>query len=129
METRPSKALNGNVLPFTLAFVLVAGFLFFIGKIVWFDPQDLDLLKTLSAIFLGPIGTILGFYFGLRPVEKLTDRVQELIKENRDMLHEVEERKNELQTKTTMATEALQRTIVEKEAALNRIEKLRDLLK
>jgi hypothetical protein len=129
METRPSKFPNGNIFPFTLALVMVTGFLLFIGKIVWHDPQDLDLLKTLSAIFLGPIGTILGFYFGARPAEKLQQRVQDLVEANKDMLREVEQRKNELQTKAGAATEALQRAIAEKETVLNQLEKLRALLK
>ena len=129
METRLSKILNDNVLAFTLALVMVVGFLLFIGKIVWYDPQDLDLLKTLSAIFLGPIGSILGFYFGARPAQKLEQRVQDLVEANKDMLREVEQRKNELQTKEGKATEALQRAIAEKETVLNQLEKLRTLLK
>lgn len=125
METRPSKAPNGNILPFTLALVLVAGFLFFIGKIVWYDPQDLDLLKTLSAIFLGPIGTILGFYFGNRPVERLTLRVQELIEANKDMLHQVEEKKAELEKEryeATMTVRELKENLEKTESIIQRID-------
>jgi len=69
---------------------MIGGFMLLIAKVVWDCPQNLDLLKTLSAIFLGPIGTILGFYFGQRPVEKLTERTEDLIKQ-------VEQRKNELE--------------------------------
>ena len=118
-----------SLLPYSLALILIAAFLAFIGEVIIRQPVDLDLLKTLSAVFLGPIGTILGFYFGHRPAEKLEQRVQELIKVNGGMLRELEQRKNELQRKTEVATETIQRAIVDKESAFNQLEKLRALVK
>lgn len=118
-----------SLLPYSLALVFVLFFLGFIYMILVRQPTDSDLLKTVSAIFLGPIGTILGFYFGHRPAEKLENRVQELIDSNRTMLGELEQKKNELQTKSDAATEALQRSIAEKELALRQLEKLRAFVK
>ena len=118
-----------SLLPYSLALILIVAFLVFIGKVIIRQPVDLDLLKTLSAVFLGPIGTIVGFYFGYRPAQKLEQRVQDLVEANKDMLREVQQRKNELQTKAGAATEALQRAIAEKETVLNQLEKLRTLLK
>lgn len=118
-----------SLLPYSLALMLIVAFLAFIGKIIFRQPVDLDLLKTLSAVFLGPIGIVLGFYFGYRPVEKLEQRVQGLIEVNSGMLRELEQRKNELQTKRDLATEALQRAIEEKEVALKQLEKLRVFVK
>ena len=115
-----------NMLPYSLALVLISSFLWFIYLIVIRQPPDLDLLKTMSAIFLGPIGTILGFYFGHRPAEKLEQRVQELIKVNGGMLRELEQRKNELQAKTEVATERIERAVADKESALSQLEKLRN---
>lgn len=131
----PAPKRNGwydlfdSLLPYSLALIVVASFLIFIGVILIRQPTDLDLLKTVSAIFLGPIGTILGFYFGYRPAEKLENRLQELIDSNREMLTELEQKKSELQRKTELATETIERAIADKKMALEQIEKLRSLIR
>jgi hypothetical protein len=106
-----------SFLPFILALVLILGFLVFVGKIICWYPSNLDLLKTVATIFLGPIGTILGFYFGQRPVERLTLQAQKLI-------HEVEERKRELETQRIVMYEEYSEAKDELEKAKAFLEKV-----
>ena len=106
-----------NMLPYSLALVLISSFLWFIYLIVIRQPPDLDLLKTMSAIFLGPIGTILGFYFGHRPAEKLEQRVQELIEVNKGMLIQLEQRKYEFERERDEATASAKKYLERMERA------------
>lgn len=118
-----------SLLPYSLALVLISAFLTFIYLVITRQPVDLDLLKTLSAVFLGPIGTILGFYFGHRPAEKLEQRVQELIEVNKGMLVQLEQRKYELEREKEEATASAKRYLERMERAESVLQRIDNYVK
>lgn len=54
---------------FILSLVMVGGFLFLLA-IPLYRGQE-DLVKTISAILGGPVGAVLGYYFGARRREEI----------------------------------------------------------
>jgi len=119
------EAFLDKFYPFLLALVMMAGFMWLITEVVCYCPENLDLLKTLSAIFLGPIGTILGFYFGQRPTEKLTQRVGELTELSERTL---EEKENATRRERVEASEEVERMRNDLREAIQTIEQLKKLI-
>lgn len=76
-----SNANNGFRDPaFILAITMLFGFLIIIGTLsISNSVQNSDIIKVLGGVFGGWIGTIIGYYFGQRPVKDLTQKVENLI--------------------------------------------------
>lgn len=49
---------------FILSLIMVLGFLILLGIPLW--RSEMDLLKTIGSILAGPVGAVLGYYFGTR---------------------------------------------------------------
>ena len=53
---------------FIISMVMVIGFLFLLG--IPLVRSEEDLLKTIASILAGPVGAVLGYYFGVRRREE-----------------------------------------------------------
>ena len=53
---------------FIISMVLVVGFLILLGIPLYRGEEDL--LKTIASILSGPVGAVLGYYFGIRRREE-----------------------------------------------------------
>lgn len=61
---------------FTIALVVIMSFSFFVGIIIWGEENFDNSFKTIALI--APfVGTIIGFYFGQKPIQGLTQQVSE----------------------------------------------------
>lgn len=89
---------DSDFLQFLLALVLVLGFLAFIFK---FAGDKNDLVEKVIIGFIAWIGTIVGFYFGQRPVKEMMTRTQE-------MAGEVEKRKDIIKNSNLDLEDALE---------------------
>jgi len=65
---------------FIIALIIIVPFISYIGIFYWNDmaPEAKDILTTLGAF----VGTIVGFYFGQRPVQNLTKQVSDATSKN-----------------------------------------------
>ena len=59
---------------FIIALVIVVSFTLFVGKVIWNNPTFEESFKII-AIIAPFVGTIIGFYFGQKPVQGLTQEV------------------------------------------------------
>ncbi len=66
---------------FVIALVIIVSFTLFVGKVIWDNPQFDDSFKIISIV--APfVGTIIGFYFGQKPVQNLTQQVASATNKN-----------------------------------------------
>jgi len=77
---------------------MLVGFLLIIGGLLFISDgsSNLESIKILSGVFGGWIGTIIGYYFGQRPVKGLTDRVEDLTKTQTTTIQKYGEAEKEL---------------------------------
>jgi hypothetical protein len=79
--------------PFIITMLLIVSFFFAFLIIMAFRP---DLLNDIAAIWGGWIGAAIGYFFGSRPVEALTNRVEGMMNEWEISDEESEEEINDL---------------------------------
>ena len=74
-ENENGKSGINDKYQFVIAMTIIVPFISFIGIFYWNDmtSQAKDILTTLGAL----VGTIVGFYFGQRPIQSLTQQVSE----------------------------------------------------
>lgn len=83
---------------FILAMTMLVGFLLIIGRLLFISDSSLNLesVKILSGVFGGWIGTIIGYYFGQKPVKGLTERVEDLTKTQTTTIQKYDDASKEL---------------------------------
>jgi hypothetical protein len=64
---------------FLIALVVIIPFVVFTGMIIFFGI--FENLKDLISIWTAWVGSVIGYFFGSRPVEALTDRVEKVLKD------------------------------------------------
>lgn len=93
VELTENSPKNGFREPsFLLAMTMLAGFLLIIAG----NSSNLESVKILSGVFGGWIGTIMGYYFGQRPVKGLTDRVEDLTATQTSTIQKFEDAEKDL---------------------------------
>ena len=71
-EARAAISNNLDRYTFTIALVVIVGFLLYYGIVLFFDRgTGYDGLKTVSATLGNIVAAIIGYYFGQRPVRRL----------------------------------------------------------
>ena len=78
MKTDKSSPEPGDR-QFTVAIIFIVAFLVLlaISLIDYFVEKSLELIKYVGTLFGGWVGMIIGFYFGQRPVDQLTQNLKE----------------------------------------------------
>ncbi len=82
--------------PFIIAIIIVISYVLLLG--IALNSYGLDGIERLSAIYSGFVAAVLGYYFGQKPVQTLTNKVEEETtlknKIREELMSNVEEFKN-----------------------------------
>lgn len=83
---------------FIIAITLIGGFFFFLGVSLayYFWYKDMEILKWLASIFSAWVGTIIGFYFGQRPVEQIKETLKEERQRSDELTNYIKKKTDEL---------------------------------
>lgn len=74
MSNSLTKSIHIEWFQFIIALVIIISFTIFVGKAIWDNPEFEDSFKII-AIIAPFVGTIIGFYFGQKPIQNLTQQV------------------------------------------------------
>lgn len=66
--------IKHDFLPYSLAVITLIGFIYVSMNLI--PPGDADMVKLVLAAFIAWMGSIIGFYFGNKPVGELTTEVK-----------------------------------------------------
>lgn len=83
---------------FQIAMGFIIGFftLMSISLIHYFTSASLDATELIGAMFGGWIGTIIGFYFGQKPVQQVKESLKEERKRTTELTRYIEKRSDEM---------------------------------
>ena len=91
MTVEPNKKSYTKIIKesfsFAIALVVLIPFMIYFGVVLIY-LQDMVLLEKLSALLGGLVAIVVGYYFGQRPVQQLTEQVKksgEETQQNKDL--------------------------------------------
>lgn len=75
---------------FTIALVVIVSFTIFVMKVIWNNPTFDESYKIIALV--APfVGTIIGFYFGQKPIQGLTQQIAQVTSEKQTMRNDLAE--------------------------------------
>jgi hypothetical protein len=108
-ESGASSKANRSLLDkqFVMAMFFITGFFVFFAVAFcdYFATNELEVLKLVGTLFGGWVGTIIGFYFGQRPVEQIRQTLEDERQRTKELTEYITSRSKELWEKVERSKE------------------------
>ncbi|PJC50844.1 MAG: hypothetical protein CO032_02770 [Nitrosopumilales archaeon CG_4_9_14_0_2_um_filter_34_16] len=92
-DSSPRALLKENH-TIVIAIMVIAPFMFFFGWVL-LVYKDAVLLEKMTALLSGIVAGVLGYYFGQRPTQQLSEQVKKVQSESDDHRHDAAEAAND----------------------------------
>jgi|SRR5688500_1674738 len=106
---------------FVVALIVIVSFILVFSLVVFF--KDLETLKVMSAIWGTWVGSVIGYFFGTRPVEALIAKIDGITKLSEQRLRELDEEKKKYYEKNLELEKLTNEMTIKHEMALDDINK------
>lgn len=75
---------------FVLALVIIIPYII-ISALIVFYLRDIQMFREVSLVFVGWVGSVIGYFFGSRQVDRLTEKIDGLVRISEERVKELEE--------------------------------------
>lgn len=80
---------------FVLALVIIVPYLI-ISALIVFYLRDIQMFREVSLVFVGWVGSVIGYFFGSRQVDRLTEKIDGLVRISEERVKELEEERKKV---------------------------------
>jgi len=106
-EKSKVKGIMKEHYSFVIALIVVIPFMIFFGVVLLFF-KDAALLEKMTALLSGLVAAVIGYYFGQRPVQELSNQVKTAQQEKDDEKKEKETTKGQYRESKVMMSEIIE---------------------
>lgn len=109
-----------------IALVIIIPYII-ISSLIIFYLRDVQTFKEVTAIYAGWVGSVIGYFFGSRQVDKLVDKIDGLTRLSETRLKELEDEKRKYREKRSQyenAIEDISRRAEQQEELINKVSEI-----